>query len=210
MSTEIYLQAIKGYVKVNKNRFLDELVDFLKIPSVACLAEYKNSTIEAAKFLKKTLLDAGADRSILIPTSGSPLVYAEKIIDNSLPTVLFYGHYDVQPADPYSLWNSDPFVPKIINSKIYARGASDDKGQVYLNIKAFEAMNASKCLPCNIKFIIEGEEESGSTSLATFLNTQEAKQLLKADVVLVSDTAMISPEHPSINVSLRGIVTLDI
>lgn len=204
------MSSIQNYIDLNKDRFVSELFDFLRIPSVGCLESCNEDTLKAAEFLKNKFIEGGADTSYLIPTEGHPLVYAEKIVSESLPTVLFYGHYDVQPADPYNLWVTDPFSPTIRDGRIYARGSSDDKGQVYLNVKAFESLVATNTLPCNIKFIIEGEEEQGSEGFINFLKTGEGKELLKADVILVSDTAMIADDTPSINIGLRGIITFDI
>ncbi|MEO6166124.1 MAG: M20/M25/M40 family metallo-hydrolase, partial [Chitinophagales bacterium] len=175
------------YLNQHKQRFLDELFEVLRIPSVSADPKFSNDVFEAAEYMKKKLTEAGADQVELIPTGGFPVVYGEKIIDPKLPTVLVYGHYDVQPADPYELWNSPPFEPVIKDEKIYARGSCDDKGQVYMHVKAFEIMMKTNSLPCNIKFMIEGEEEVGSSHLNDFL--KKNKERLKADVVLVSDTS---------------------
>ncbi|MHA7877761.1 MAG: dipeptidase [Bacteroidota bacterium] len=200
----------KQYIEKHKDRFLDELKDFLRIPSISTSKEYAKDIHQAAAFVKTQLLEAGADHARLIETVGYPLVYGEKVVDKNLPTVLVYGHYDVQPAAPYALWDTPPFTPIIKDNKIYARGASDDKGQVYMHIKALEAMLATQQLPCNIKFLIEGEEESGSEGLAHFLQDAQSHALLQADVVLVSDTTLIGLEQPSLTIGLRGIVYLEV
>ncbi len=200
----------KQYIEAHQNRFLGELMDFLRIPSVSTSREYAEDVQNAAEFVKQKLLEAGTDQARLIETKGCPLVYGEKMVDKSLPTVLVYGHYDVQPADPYELWETRPFDPVVKEDKIYARGASDDKGQVYMHIKALETLIATKQLPCNVKFLIEGEEESGSESLTYFLKDQQNHALLQADAVLVSDTALSSLEQPSLTTGLRGIVYLEV
>ncbi|HZI23441.1 MAG TPA: M20/M25/M40 family metallo-hydrolase, partial [Chryseolinea sp.] len=199
---------IKEYISNNKDRFLSELFDWLRIPSISADRKYKDDVRKAAEFLKKKLQDAGADKVELCETAGNPIVYAEKIIDPALPTVLVYGHYDVQPPDPLNLWTSGPFEPVIKDDKIYARGACDDKGQAYMHVKAFEAMTKLKLLACNVKFMVEGEEEIGSDNLGTFV--AENKSRLKADVILISDTAMISLEHPSITTGLRGLSYVEV
>lgn len=200
--------SIQEYISSNKERFLNELIDLLKIPSVSTDSAFKKDVANAAEFVKKSLLDAGVDSAEVIPTSCHPIVYGEKIIDPSKPTVLVYGHYDVQPADPLNLWDSPPFEPVIKNEKIYARGSADDKGQMYMHVKAFEAMIKTDSLPCNVKFMIEGEEEMGSDSLAPFVKNNLQK--LACDVILISDTSMISNEHPSICVGLRGLSYLEV
>lgn len=187
---------------------MNELVDLLKIPSVSTDKSYKNDVWKAAEFLKNKLAEAGADNTEVCETGGYPIVYGDKIIDPSLPTILVYGHYDVQPADPLDLWDSPPFEPVIKNDKIIARGAADDKGQMYMHVKAFETMMKTNSLSCNVKFMIEGEEEVGSDSLGPFLEANKEK--LKADVVLVSDTAMISNEDPSITMGLRGLSYVEV
>lgn len=191
------------YLKENKDRFLEELLELLRIPSVSTDAKYKTDVWEAAKFLKNKLIEAGADKVHSYATEGYPIVYGEKIIDPELPTVLVYGHYDVQPADPLELWTSPPFEPEIRDGKIYARGACDDKGQMYMHFKAFEMMMKTDSLYCNVKFMIEGEEEIGSNNLAPFV--REHREMLEADVILISDTGMISNEIPSITTGLRGL-----
>ncbi|MCI0751314.1 MAG: dipeptidase [Flammeovirgaceae bacterium] len=199
---------IKEYISANQQRFLDELFDLLRIPSVSADSRHKNDVRKAAEFVKEKLVTAGVDKAELCETKGYPIVFGEKIIDATLPTVLVYGHYDVQPPDPLDLWNSPAFEPVIKDGKIYARGSCDDKGQFYMHIKAFEAMMKLKALPCNVKFMIEGEEEVGSDNLGTFV--KENKSKLKADVILISDTAMISLDHPSITVGLRGLSYMEV
>ncbi|MDP4680872.1 MAG: M20/M25/M40 family metallo-hydrolase, partial [Cyclobacteriaceae bacterium] len=196
------------YIEINKKKFLDELFDLLRIPSVSADSKFNADVRKTAEFVKKKLDEAGVDSSEIYETAGHPIVYGEKIIDLQLPTILVYGHYDVQPADPYELWDSPPFEPIIKNDRIYARGACDDKGQFYMHIKSFEAMNASGELCCNVKFMIEGEEEVGSSNLEVFVHANKEK--LKADVILISDTSIISNEHPSITVGLRGLSYLEI
>jgi acetylornithine deacetylase/succinyl-diaminopimelate desuccinylase-like protein len=193
----------KEYISTNQDRFLGELFDWLRIPSISAESTYKAEIRKAAEFLKEKLTDAGAENVEICETDGNPIVYAEKIIDSSLPTVLVYGHYDVQPADPVNLWDSPPFEPVIKEGKIFARGACDDKGQAYMHIKAFETMSKLDVLSCNIKFMVEGEEEIGSDNLGIFVANNKDK--LKADVILISDTAMISLEDPSITTGLRGL-----
>ena len=204
------MTATQTYLQTHQERFLAELKEFLRIPSVSTKPQHTADIQRAAQFVQQKLLQAGADQAKLIETIGHPLVYAEKIIDSSLPTVLFYGHYDVQPAEPYELWDHPPFEPTIKEGKIYARGASDDKGQVYIHIKALEAMLATEALPCNVKFVIEGEEEDGSRGIAHFLHQAEQAQLLQADAILVSDTALHSPSQPAIVTGMRGIVAFEI
>lgn len=199
---------VKEYINSNKDRFLSELFEWLRIPSVSADSRHKGDVRKAAEFVKEKLTAAGVDKAELCETKGHPIVYAEKIVNPSLPTVLVYGHYDVQPADPLNLWTSPPFEPVIKDDKIYARGSCDDKGQVYMHVKAFEIMMKNNLLPCNIKFMIEGEEEVGSDNLGTFV--KENKPKLKADVILISDTALISLEHPSITTGLRGLSYMEV
>lgn len=199
---------IKEYISKNKDRFLSELFDWLRIPSISADRVYKSDIRKAAEFLKDKLANAGADKVEICETDGNPIVYAEKIVNASMPTVLVYGHYDVQPPDPLTLWTSPPFEPVIREDKIYARGACDDKGQAYMHIKAFEAMTKLNLLNCNIKFMIEGEEEIGSDNLGTFVSKNKSK--LKADVILISDTGMVSLEHPSITAGLRGLSYVEV
>ncbi|UFH57377.1 dipeptidase [Spirosoma sp. KNUC1025] len=196
------------YLETNKQRFLDELLDLLRIPSVSADSSFKGDVRRAAEFVKDKLAAAGLDNAQLYETPGHPVVYAEKIVDPARPTVLVYGHYDVQPADPYELWNSPPFEPTIRNERIYARGACDDKGQFYMHIKAIEAMLATDGLPCNVKVMIEGEEEVGSDHLGTFV--VENRDMLKADVILISDTSIISNETPSLETGLRGLSYVEV
>ncbi|WP_346754022.1 dipeptidase [Splendidivirga corallicola] len=199
---------INNFIDSNKQRFIDELIDLLRIPSVSADSKFKDDVAKAANFLKDKLLAAGADLAEIHETAGHPVVYGEKIIDPQLPTVLVYGHYDVQPADPYELWDSPPFDPLIKDERIYARGACDDKGQMYMHIKAFEAMTSTNSLACNMKFMIEGEEEVGSDNLEHFV--RENKDKLNADVILISDTSIISNDNPSITVGLRGLSYLEV
>ncbi|MES3017533.1 MAG: dipeptidase [Bacteroidota bacterium] len=202
------MQEIRKYVSDNKKRFLDELFELLRFPSVSADPKYKDDVLKTADYVADKLKAAGADKVEICPTAGYPIVYGEKIIDTSLPTVLVYGHYDVQPADPLDLWKTPPFEPTIRDEKIYARGACDDKGQFYMHVKAFELMMQTDTLPCNIKFMIEGEEEVGSANLGIFVG--ENKDRLKADVVLISDTSMISLEHPSLETGLRGLSYVEV
>lgn len=196
------------YLNSNKDKFLNELIELLKIPSVSTDKSFKDDVLKAAAFLKKKLTEAGADKVEVCETGGYPIVYGEKIIDPALPTVLVYGHYDVQPADPLELWDSPPFEPVVKDGVVIARGSADDKGQVYMHVKAFESMMKTNTLPCNVKFMIEGEEEVGSDSLGPFLKANIEK--LAADVVLVSDTAMISNDTPSITMGLRGLSYMEV
>ncbi|OWP62509.1 peptidase dimerization domain protein [Hymenobacter amundsenii] len=191
------------YLQENQDRFLTELIDWLRIPSVSADPKFHGDVMKAADYLKARFEEVGLDNVELCPTSGNPIVYGEKIVDASLPTVLVYGHYDVQPADPYELWDSPPFEPVIKDEKIYARGACDDKGQVYMHVKALEVMKQDGAFPCNIKVMIEGEEEIGSNNLAIFVRENKVK--LKADVILISDTGMLANDQPSIEVGLRGL-----
>jgi acetylornithine deacetylase/succinyl-diaminopimelate desuccinylase-like protein len=202
------------YLDANKDRFLNELLDLLRIPSVSADSKYAGDVKKTADFVAEKLKAAGADNVEVCATAGHPIVYGEKIFDASLPTVLVYGHYDVQPADPVELWHSPPFEPVIKQTEehpegaIYARGACDDKGQMYMHVKAFESMVKTNSLTCNVKFMIEGEEEVGSANLGTFIKANKEK--LKADVVLVSDTSMIANDTPSIDVGLRGLAYMEV
>lgn len=202
------MEKVKEYIQSNKDRFLEELLELLRIPSVSADSKYKGDVQRAAEFVKTSLEKAGADKVEVCPTKGHPIVYGEKIMDASLPTILVYGHYDVQPADPLELWHSPPFEPVIKDEKIYARGACDDKGQFYMHVKAFESMMKNQALPCNIKFLIEGEEEVGSSNLGEFVRNNKSK--LKADVILVSDTSMLANDTPSITVGLRGLSYVEV
>ncbi len=199
---------INKYIEDNKGRFLDELFGLIRIPSVSSKSENKADMHTATGYLKKSLLDAGADMAEIIPTDGHPVVYAEKIIDPSLPVVMVYGHYDVQPAEPLDLWKSPPFDPEIRDGKIWGRGADDDKGQLFMHLKAFEYMINTGTLPCNVKFMIEGEEEIGSPNLGKFCEANTDK--LKCDIILVSDTSMIGQDVPSITTGLRGLSYLEV
>ncbi|MDL5044972.1 dipeptidase [Oscillatoria amoena NRMC-F 0135] len=196
------------YIKNNEQRFLDELFDLLRIPSISADSAFKDDVKRAADFVADKMREAGADNVQIFPTAGHPIVYGEKIIDPSLPTVLTYGHYDVQPSSPDNLWHTPPFEPTVRDGKIYARGSADDKGQFYMHLKAFEYMMKTNTLPCNVKFMIEGEEEVGSANLGTFI--KEKKEMLKADVVLISDTSMIANDTPSIDVGLRGLSYVEV
>ncbi len=200
--------TLRNYMNEHRDRFLEELKSLLRIPSISADSNYKDQVHEAADFVKGKLAEAGADKAELCPTEGNPVVYAEKHVDPEAPTVLVYGHYDVQPPDPIEEWDQDPFDPVIKDGKIYARGACDDKGQMYMHVKAFEFMNQTGNLPCNVKFIIEGEEEVGSPNVTKFANENQDK--LKANILLLSDTAMISNEQPSIPVGLRGLCYLEV
>jgi len=196
------------YQEKNKSRFLDELLALLRIPSVSARSEHKADMQRCAEAVKASLLQAGVHRAEIYPTEGHPVVYGEKISDPKKPTVLVYGHYDVQPPDPLELWHSGPFDPVIKDGKIYARGSADDKGQFFMHVKAFETMIQTDSLPTNVKFIIEGEEEIGSPNLAKFVTAH--KDLLKADVILISDTAMLSLENPSIDIGVRGLSYIEV
>ncbi|CAN5508039.1 dipeptidase [soil metagenome] len=202
------MHGIKQYVEQNKQRLLDELFELLRFPSVSADPKYKPEVLKTAGFVAQKLRDAGAENVEVCETAGYPIVYGEKIIDTTKPTVLVYGHYDVQPPDPLELWKTPPFEPTIRDGKIYARGACDDKGQFYMHVKSFELMMQTGTLPCNIKFMIEGEEEVGSSNLSIFVKQNKAR--LKADVVLISDTSMISMENPSLETGLRGLSYLEV
>ena len=208
------MENIKSYVQENKDRFINELIELLKMPSVSADAAYSQDVIETSEAVKVSLEKAGCDFVEICETDGYPIVYGEKIIDKNLPTVLVYGHYDVQPADPMELWTSPPFEPVIKTTDIhpegaiFARGACDDKGQMYMHVKAFEYMIQSNTLPCNVKFMIEGEEEVGSVNLKTFVENNTEK--LKNDVILISDTGMISNQQPSITTGLRGLSYVEV
>lgn len=202
------MDFIKQEIEKNKERFTSELIELLKIASVSADPSYAAEIRKAAEFTANKLKEAGADNVSLCETAGYPIVYGEKIIDAELPTVLVYGHYDVQPADPIELWTSPPFEPVIKDNKIYARGSADDKGQFYMHVKAFELMMKTQSLPCNVKFMIEGEEEVGSENLETFVTSNKEK--LKSDVVLISDTAIIANDVPSITTGLRGLAYLQV
>jgi acetylornithine deacetylase/succinyl-diaminopimelate desuccinylase-like protein len=202
------MNHIQEYIETNKDRFLEELFNLIRIPSISSQAEHKEDMEKAANYWKKTIKEAGADRAEVIETTGNPVVYGEKIVDPSLPTILVYAHYDVMPVDPLDLWDSPPFKPEVRNDKIWARGADDDKGQGFMHAKAFELMVKTNTLPCNVKFMIEGEEEIGSPSLADFCT--KYKEMLQSDIILVSDTSMISLNIPSITVGLRGLAYMEV
>jgi len=197
------MKNIKEYIEANKDRFLEELFGLIRIPSISSQSEHKEDMLKAAEYWKKMILEAGADKAEIMPTDGNPVVYGEKIIDPNAPTVLVYAHYDVMPVDPINLWNSPPFEPEIRDGKIFARGADDDKGQAFMHAKAFEFMVKTDQLPCNVKFMIEGEEEIGSVNLGKWC--EQNKELVKADIILVSDTGMIAEDIPSITTGLRGL-----
>lgn len=192
----------------NKEQYLTELFELLRIPSVSTDSAYKSELLKAADYIANKLKVAGVPKVEICPTAGNPIVYGEQMIDKKLPTILIYGHYDVQPADPLELWESPPFEPVLKNDKIYARGAADDKGQMYMHVKAIELLNKHFQVPCNVKFMFEGEEEIGSENLETFV--KQNKEKLKADMVLISDTSMLSNENPSITVGLRGLSYLEV
>ena len=202
------MQKTQDFIQSNRERFMAELFDLLRIPSISADPAFSADVHSCAAFVAERLKEAGADAVEICPTAGYPIVYGEKIIDPALPTVLVYGHYDVQPAVPLELWTTPPFEPEIRNERIYARGSADDKGQFYMHLKAFEAMWASGELPCNVKFMIEGEEEVGSNNLSTFVKNE--KQRLAADMVLISDTSMLGNDTPSIDVGLRGLSYVEV
>lgn len=205
---------ISNYINSNKDRFLNELLDLLRIPSVSADPKCKADVIRTAEAVKQRLIEAGADKVEVSKTNGYPVVYGEKIIDPKKPTVIVYGHYDVQPPDPLNLWDSPPFEPVIKKTAlhpdgaIFARGACDDKGQMYMHVKAFEIMMKNNSLPCNVKFMIEGEEEVGSENLAEWL--VQNKERLKGDVILISDTSLIANDTPSIDIGLRGLSYMEV
>lgn len=208
------MNSIKTYINEHKNRFVDELIELLKIPSVSADSAYKNDVLKTASFVSESLKKAGCDKVEICETPGYPIVYGEKIIDKNLPTVLVYGHYDVQPPDPIILWESPPFDPVVKKTEIhpegaiFARGACDDKGQMYMHVKALEYMTSSGNLPCNVKFMIEGEEEIGSKNLSWFVPRNKEK--LVNDVILISDTGMIANDIPSITTGLRGLSYVEV
>lgn len=208
------MDAIKTYIETHKDRFLEELIELLKMPSISADSAFSQDMINTAEVVARALENAGCDQVEICETQGYPIVYGEKIIDPSLPTVLVYGHYDVQPPDPLDLWDSPPFEPVIKQTQlhpqgaIYARGASDDKGQFYMHVKALEFMTESGTLPCNVKFMIEGEEEVGSDNLGNFVKENHTK--LSNDVILISDTGMIANDIPSITTGLRGLSYVEV
>ncbi|MCD8172571.1 MAG: dipeptidase [Alistipes sp.] len=198
----------KNYIELNRDRFLEELFELLRIPSVSAKSEHKPDMEKCAAWLAESLAKAGADRAEVMPTAGNPVVYAEKICDPAKPTVLVYGHYDVMPPEPLDEWRTEPFEPVVKEGRIWSRGANDDKGQLYMHAKAFETMVATGCLPCNIKFMLEGEEEIGSGSLYRWC--EENRELLRADIILVSDTSLIAWDVPSITCGLRGLCYMQV
>ena len=208
------MQGIKAYINAHKDRFLNELIELLKIPSISADSAYKKDVLKTAEVVAKQLKKAGCEKVSICETNGYPIVYGEKIIDATLPTVLVYGHYDVQPPDPLNLWNSPPFEPVIKKTElhpegaIFARGSCDDKGQMYMHVKALEFMTATNQLPCNVKFMIEGEEEVGSNSLSDFVKENQEK--LSNDAILISDTGMIAKDVPSITTGLRGLSYVEV
>ena len=202
------MDKVKSYIEANKERFISELFDLLRIPSISAQSEHKPDMTRCAEWLAAALAKAGADRTEVFPTEGNPVVYAEKIVDPKAKTVLVYGHYDVMPVDTRGEWRTEPFEPVIKDGRIWGRGADDDKGQLWMHAKAFEAMCATESLPCNVKFMLEGEEEIGSPSLYGFC--EQNKELLKADIILVSDTSMISMRTPSITCGLRGLAYMEV
>ena len=202
------MQVWNEYLSQNKDRFLEELLELLRIPSISADSKYKGDVAKCAEAVKESMLKAGCDTAEICPTAGHPIVYGEKMVDPSLPTVLIYGHYDVQPPDPLELWDSGPFDPVIKDGNIYARGSADDKGQFFMHVKAFEVMAKTNTLACNVKMMIEGEEEVGSDNLGIFLENNKEK--LKADIVLVSDTSMLSLKTPSIETGLRGLSYVEV
>lgn len=202
------MKALTSYLEQNRERFLSELFEYLRIPSISSESEHKPDMERCAAWLKEALLKAGADKAELFPTAGNPIVYGEKSVSPDAPTVLVYGHYDVMPVDPLELWNTDPFEPVIKDGKIWGRGADDDKGQGFMHVKAFEALIATGNLRCNVKFMFEGEEEIGSGSLTAWC--AEHKDMLTADIILVSDTSLMGMDTPSITCGLRGLAFVEI
>ncbi|MBU1717758.1 MAG: dipeptidase, partial [Bacteroidetes bacterium] len=202
------MTEIKDYIRENSDRFLNELFALIRIPSISSKSEHKEDMVKMAEALKTSLLAAGVDKVEIYPTPGNPVVYAEKYVGAGLPTVMVYGHYDVMPVEPMDLWNSKPFEPEIRDGKIYGRGADDDKGQAFMQVKAFEYLVKSGKLPCNVKFMIEGEEEVGSPNLGGFC--EQYRDMLKADIILVSDTGMIAEDIPSITTGLRGLSYVEV
>ncbi len=202
------METWKEYQEKNKERFLHEMMGLLRIPSVSAKSEHIKDMTRCAEAVKKSFLTSGADKAEIMQTDGFPVVYAEKIIDKNKPTVLVYGHYDVQPVEPLELWHSGPFDPVVMNGKVYARGSADDKGQFYMHVKALETMVKTNTMSTNIKFLIEGEEEIGSPNLGKFVG--ENKELLKADVILISDSSMLSMENPSLDIGVRGLSYIEV
>ncbi|MFZ9387452.1 MAG: M20/M25/M40 family metallo-hydrolase, partial [Chitinophagaceae bacterium] len=201
-------QIWKEYQEKNKDRFLNEMLDLLRIPSISAKSEHKPDMQKCAEAVRKSLLEAGCDKAEVMPTDGHPAVYGEKIIDPAKPTVLVYGHYDVQPPEPLELWTNPPFEPTIRDGKIFARGSADDKGQFYMHVKALETMMKTGTMSTNVKFLIEGEEEVGSPNLGKFVGAH--RDLLKADVILISDSSMLSLETPSLDTGVRGLSYIEV
>ena len=202
------MKVWKDYLEQHKDRFLNEMMDLLRIPSVSAKSEHKPDMLRCAEAVRQRLVEAGCDKAAVLPTSGHPAVFAEKIVDPAWPTVLVYGHYDVQPPEPLELWHSGPFEPTIRDGKVFARGSADDKGQFYMHVKALETMVRTNTLCTNIKFLIEGEEEVGSPDLGEFVAAH--KDLLKADVILISDSSMLSMENPSLDTGVRGLSYIEV
>jgi acetylornithine deacetylase/succinyl-diaminopimelate desuccinylase-like protein len=202
------METWKEYQQKNNERFLNEMMELLRIPSVSAKSEQKKDMLACAEAVKKSLLDAGADKAAIMSTKGHPVVFGEKLVDPGKPTVLVYGHYDVQPAEPLDLWHSGPFEPIIKDGKVYARGSADDKGQFFMHVKALETMVKTNTMITNIKFLIEGEEEVGSPNLGAFV--EKNKDLLKADVILISDSSMLSMENPSLDIGVRGLSYIEV
>ncbi len=196
------------YIETHKERFLNELFDLLRIPSISAKSENKPDMLRAAEAIKNLILAAGADKAQVMSTKGNPIVYAEKMVNPSAPTVLVYGHYDVMPIEPLNEWKSQPFEPEIRDGKIFARGADDDKGQLFMHTKAFEYLNRTNSLTCNVKFMLEGEEEVGSEALLPFC--EQYKEMLKADIILISDTGMVAQDIPSVTIGLRGLAYMEL
>jgi acetylornithine deacetylase/succinyl-diaminopimelate desuccinylase-like protein len=202
------MEHVKQYIGEHKDRFLQELFGLIRIPSISSIAGHKEDMVRAAEYWRKSLREAGCDKSEIFETDGNPIVYGEKIVDSALPTILVYGHYDVMPVDPVELWESQPFKPEVRNGRIYARGADDDKGQAFMHAKSFELMVRTNTLPCNVKFMIEGEEEVGSMSIGPFC--RKYKEMLRSDIILVSDTSMLGLDTPSVTVGLRGLTYVQV
>ncbi len=202
------MEKFHTYLEANRDRFLDELFELIRIPSVSAKEENKQDMLKAAEYIRKKLIEAGASKAEVYKTDGNPIVYGEKIVSDGIPTVLVYGHYDVQPAEPLELWKTPPFEPVVRDGRIWGRGADDDKGQMFMHIKALEIMTRSGDLPCNVKFMIEGEEETGSASIGKFC--RDYKDMLSTDVILISDTTMISADIPSVTSGLRGLAYMQV
>jgi len=202
------MKTVNEYIHENQQRFLDELFGLIRIPSVSSVPDHKEDMVRTAGYLADQLIKAGADHAKVYATEGHPVVYGHKFIDPVKPTILVYGHYDVMPVDPIDLWKTPPFEPEIRDGKIYARGSADDKGQLFMQVKAFEYLLSENLLECNVKFMIEGEEEMGSPSLSKWC--RDNKEMLAADLILVSDTSMIGIDTPSVTVGLRGLAYMEV